>query len=99
MAEWSAQVGAVGGAAWSSDGQTLAIGSDDRSVALWNMADPGRGAPVGDPIIGHTDSVYSLGFPPTAASWPAEAATAPCSCGTWTSTRRSGGSATPRPTP
>ena len=42
-------------------GTRLASGSGDQTVRLWDAA---TGRPVGDPLIGHTESVLSLAFSP-----------------------------------
>ena len=45
-------------AGWSGpDGPMLASASDDRTVRRWNAT---TGAPVGDPMTGHTNSVTAL---------------------------------------
>ena len=47
--------------AFSPDGQRIVSGSADKTVRLWN-ADTGQ--PIGDPLTGHTDFVYSVAFSP-----------------------------------
>jgi len=39
--------------------RTMATTGPDRAVRLWNLAGPSRAQPVGRPLIGHTDTVYS----------------------------------------
>jgi WD40 repeat protein len=51
----------VQGLAVSPDGHRLATGGDDATVRLWN-ADTGQ--PIGQPLTGHTDTVYSVAFSP-----------------------------------
>jgi WD40 repeat protein len=33
-------------------------------VRLWNVADPARPTPLGDPLTGHTSAVFSVAFSP-----------------------------------
>ncbi|MGB9279913.1 MAG: hypothetical protein WCB57_07480, partial [Pseudonocardiaceae bacterium] len=54
----------VGAVAFSPDGHTLASGSDDHTVRLWNVTDPAHPTPLGQPLTGHTDFVYSVAFSP-----------------------------------
>ncbi|MBV9728674.1 MAG: hypothetical protein JO309_04575, partial [Pseudonocardiales bacterium] len=46
------------------DGRTLASGSFDQSVRLWNVADPARPTPLGQPLTGHTSFVSAVAFSP-----------------------------------
>ena len=47
--------------AWSPDSLTLASGSDDKSIRLWDVA---TGTPHARPLLGHSNYVYSLSFSP-----------------------------------
>ncbi|MER5857843.1 WD40 repeat domain-containing protein [Streptomyces sp900105245] len=60
----SGHTGAVYLTSFSPDGQTLATASYDRTVRLWNVADPHRPKPLGAPLTGHTSWVSSAVFSP-----------------------------------
>ncbi|MEU9608820.1 hypothetical protein [Streptomyces sp. NPDC048057] len=55
---------AVTSVVFSADGRTLATGSWDLTVRLWNVADPRRASGLGRAIDGHTSSVTSVAFSP-----------------------------------
>ena len=50
--------------AFSPDGRTLAAGSGDGTVWLWNLTDPARPARLGQPLTGPDDAVISVAFSP-----------------------------------
>jgi WD40 repeat protein len=49
---------------FSSDGRTLALGSDNRTVRLWDLVDRAHPKPLGGPLTGHGGSVKGLAFSP-----------------------------------
>ncbi len=55
---------AVDAVAFSPDGHTLASGSYDDTVQLWNVTDPGHPMALGPPLTGHTEHVDSVVFSP-----------------------------------
>ncbi|MFE5021772.1 hypothetical protein ACFRAO_00195 [Streptomyces sp. NPDC056656] len=57
----------VNSLAFSPDGHTLATGSDDDTVRLWNITDPSHVSQVTDPkkpLTGHTGPVQAVAFSP-----------------------------------
>jgi WD40 repeat protein len=55
----------VASMAFSPDGRTLAVGSDNRSVQLWDVADPAHPVPLGTPLHAVTSQgVGSVSFSP-----------------------------------
>ncbi|MET9731822.1 hypothetical protein ABZZ79_14550 [Streptomyces sp. NPDC006458] len=56
--------GAVYLTSFRSDGRVLATASYDRSVRLWDTADPTRPRPLGKPLTGHTSWVSTAVFSP-----------------------------------
>ncbi|MFD2122410.1 WD40 repeat domain-containing protein [Streptomyces cirratus] len=75
---------AVMAVAFSPDGSRIASAGADRSVRLWDTADPGRAVV----LYGHTDQVLGSPSPPTAGPWPPVEPTGRCGCGTCRGVRR-----------
>ena len=50
--------------AFSPNGQMLASGTDDGTIGLWDVADPEHPQPLGKPLTGGTEAVYSVAFSP-----------------------------------
>ena len=54
----------VNAVAFAPDGGTLATGSADGTVILWDLTDPARPRRLGVPLAGHTGGVTSVAFAP-----------------------------------
>ncbi len=60
--------GWVWSVAFSPDGATLASGSADGTVRLWDASDPSAPKALGEPLTGHTSWVWSVAFSPDGAT-------------------------------
>jgi len=56
--------GPVYAVAFRPDGRTLASGSYDSTVRLWDVTHPAHPLPLGQPLTGHTNYVNSVAFSP-----------------------------------
>ena len=54
----------VSSVAFAPGGRTLATGSSDKTVILWEVSDPSRPHRLGQPLTGHTGWVESVAFTP-----------------------------------
>ena len=50
--------------AFSPDGKTLASGSADKTISLWDVSNPKTPVQLGAPLSGHGDWVFSVAFSP-----------------------------------
>jgi WD40 repeat protein len=56
--------GAIYAVAFSPDGRTLATGSADKTVRLWDVTDRAHPRPLGQPLTGPQDRVLAIEFGP-----------------------------------
>jgi WD40 repeat protein/transcriptional regulator with XRE-family HTH domain len=64
IATLTGAAGYVESVAFSPDGRTLAAGSADKTVRLWDVTDPRHPAPLGRPLTGPAALVTSVTFSP-----------------------------------
>ena len=64
MATLTGPAGYVESVAFSPDGRTLAAGSADKTVRLWDVTDPRHPTPLGRPLTGPAALVSSVAFSP-----------------------------------
>ncbi len=67
--------------AFSPDGHTLATGSFDNTVRLWDVTDPRHPTSLAT-LTGHTNAVNSVAFSPDGRTLAMAAAMTPRGCGT-----------------
>ncbi|MGH3977294.1 MAG: WD40 repeat domain-containing protein, partial [Pseudonocardiaceae bacterium] len=60
----SGHTNAVWGVAFAPDGHTLATGSTDQTVRLWDLSNRDQPRPLGAPLTGHTSTVVGVAFAP-----------------------------------
>ncbi|MEU6587694.1 hypothetical protein ABZ923_00385 [Streptomyces sp. NPDC046881] len=54
--------GSVSAAAFSPDGGTVATGTTDGAIPLWDVTAPTRPTPVGEALVGHTAATRTAAF-------------------------------------
>ncbi|MFI9386439.1 helix-turn-helix domain-containing protein [Kutzneria sp. NPDC052558] len=52
-------------AAFTHDSHLMAIGGDDFKVRLYDVTDPAHPALIGQPLVGHINTVFAVAFDPT----------------------------------
>ena len=61
--------------AFSPDGRTLAAGSADGTIWLWNVTDPAHATPIGQPLTGPAPTqLVAWRSAPTGTPWPSGSA-------------------------
>ena len=75
---WIGHLDYVNSVAYSPDGRHIVSGSDDKTLRIW---DAETGAGVGEPLVGQTNTVYSVAYSPEDYTSSRDPKTAPFESG------------------